>query len=147
MARVDAKATVVFTVEGVVVAAVLTALSNSMFAGSIIGWRLAVAWLGVLSSAVAVLTAFIVIVPHLGRREVDNDSHFIYFGHLHRWDAPRLAERIAALSDEEQIVQLATQLTRLGTANWRKYLLLRVSVLAASLGALLLVVAFAWPHL
>lgn len=146
--RADTKAAVVFTVEGVVVAAVVAAFTNSTFSGSVFGWQLLMVGLGTLSSAVAVVIAFLVVIPQLGgRRQMSQEPHFIYFGHLRSWEATGLAERLIALSDPEQIAQLSAQLTRLGVGNWRKYQLLRAAVIAALLGSLLLVVAFSWPRM
>lgn len=146
--RADTKAAAVFTVEGALIAAVVAAFSNSTFAGSISGWRLLMLGLGTLSSAVAVVTAFLVVIPQLGwRRRMSQESHFIYFGHLCSWEATGLAERLIALSVPEQIAQLSAQLTRLGVGNWRKYQLLRAAVIAALLGSLLLLVAFPWPRM
>jgi len=146
--RADTKAAVVFTVEGAIIAAIVAAFSNAALAGSIFGWRLLMVWLGTLSSTVAVVTAFLVIIPQIGgRRRMAREAHFVYFGHLRFWEAAELAERLTALSDPEQIAQLSAQLTKVGAGNWRKYLLLRAAVIAALLGALLLVLAFAWPRL
>lgn len=150
--RADTKAAVIFTVEGAVIAAVAAAFSNAAFSnatfvGSIVGWRLLMVWLGILSSAIAIVIAFLVVIPQLGRRrQMSQESHFIYFGHLRSWEPAVLEERLTALSGPEQIAQLSTQLIRLGVGNWRKYHLLRAAVIAALLGALLLVVALAWPH-
>jgi hypothetical protein len=145
--RADTKAAAVFTVEGAVIAAVVAALSNATLASSISGWRLLLVWLGTLSSTVAVVAAFLVVIPQIGRRRrLAREAHFIYFGHLRSWEAARLAQRLAALSDLDQIVQLSTQLTRVGVGNWRKYRLLRVAIIAALLGTLFLVLTFAWPR-
>jgi len=145
--RADSKAAVVFTVEGAVIAAVVAAFGNAALADSVSGWRLLVVWLGILSSTVAVVTAFLVVIPRLGGRwQLARESHFIYFGHLRSWTPAGLAERLTGLSDPEQIAQLSTQLSRAGVGNWRKYVLLRAAVIAALLGALLLVLAFAWPR-
>ena len=146
MARVDTKATIVFTVEAAVLAGVVTALGNPTFASAVTGWRQPVALLGTAASVVAVFAAFLVIIPQLGGRSVAQEQQFLYFGHLRRWEPSMLAERIAALTEEEEIAQLATQLTRLGKLNRRKYVLLSVAVAAALLGALLLVAAFVWPR-
>jgi len=58
-----------------------------------------------------------------------------------------VAARLAALSDDDQLGQLAVQLTRVADGNWRRYRSLRVAVLAALAGALLLVVGFVVPAL
>lgn len=145
LVRVDTKAAVVFTVEGVVVAAVLTALGNPALSDTVDAWRLPVAWTGTVFSASALLAAFFVVAPYLDGKGADSPD-FIYFGQLRRWEAAPLAAQISELSVEDEIAQLATQLARLGVVNWRKYLLLRAAMLAAGLGALLLVVAFAWPR-
>ena len=139
------KATVVLTVEAAVLAAVVATLGDAAFARSILGLRLTVVLLGITASAVAAAAAFLVVIPQLGPRASSGESHFLYFGHLHRWDADRLAEQLTALTSEQEITQLAAQLTVLGRINQRKYRLLRVSVVSALIGATLLVTAFAWP--
>jgi Family of unknown function (DUF5706) len=147
LARADTKAAVVITIEGAVVAAVATALSNATVAASITGWRLPVVLVGTLSSTVAVITAFLAIIPRLGRKKTfDREPCFLYFGHLRRKEAPELALGLAALSADVEIAQLAAQLPRLASAAWRKYVLLQVSVATALIGLMLLVVAFLWPR-
>lgn len=145
--RADTKATVVFTVEAAVIAAVVAAFGNATIAASMLGWRLVLVWLGVLASAGAVAAASLVVIPQLGRsRDLAQERHAIYFGHLRTWQPDALAERLLELSEADELAQLSVQLTRTAAGNWRKYLLLRVAVVAALVGALLLVLAFAWPR-
>ena len=146
-ARADTKATVVFTIEAAVIAAVVAAFGNPAVAASVTGWRAALVWLGLLASATAVVIAAAVVIPQLGRRaEHTGQMHLIYFGHLHSWQPDDLAARLSTMSDDDEIGQLAAQLTRLGAVNWRKFRLLRVAMVAALIGATLLAVAFAWPR-
>jgi hypothetical protein len=145
--RADTKATVVFTVEAAVIAAVVAAFGNTTLAGVIVGWRLVLVWLGIIASVVAIAAASIVVMPQLGRREsMEQDGHFIYFGDLRFWHPDDLAAKLTDLSEAEQIVELSVQLTRTSVGNWRKYFLLRAAVVAALIGAVILVVAFAWPR-
>lgn len=139
-ARVDTKATIVLTVEAAVVAAVVTALSSAGIS-SVPGWRISVLWTGTALSAVAVLIAFLVIMPRLGRRDTASESSFLYFGGLRHWESRRLVARLDVMSDEEQIAQLGAQLTYLAAINWQKYRLLQAGIGAAVLGMTLLAVA------
>ena len=111
-----------------------------------VGWWLIFVWLGVVALAGAVAAASFV-VPQLGRsRELEQEQHIIYFGHVRSWRPEALAERLSTLSEPEEVAQLSVQLTRTAAGNWRKYVLLRVVVVSALVGALLLVLAFAWPR-
>ena len=148
-ARADAKAAVVFTVEGAVIAAVVAALGNPALAGSLGSGAAVAVWLGVGASLVAVVAALLVVLPRL-RSHAPTDpapAGLIYFGDVRSSDPAEVAARLAALSDDDQLGQLAVQLTRVADGNWRRYRSLRVAVLAALAGALLLVVGFVVPAL
>ncbi|WP_214404712.1 Pycsar system effector family protein [Pseudonocardia lacus] len=146
-ARADTKATVVFTVQAAVIAAVVAAFGNAGIAAAMTGWRFVLVWIGLLASALAVTTASLVVIPQLGRvREMEGERRLIYFGHLRSQRPEALATRLADLTDAEEIAELSVQLSRMGAGNWRKYGMLRIAVLASLAGALLLFVAFAWPR-
>jgi hypothetical protein len=131
-ARADTKATVVFTVEAAVIAAVVAAFGNAAVAASMTGWRIVLVWLGVLASAVAIGAAAFVVAPQLGsKRKLAQERHVIYFGHLRSWEPQELAQRLEKLTDSAGLSELSVQLTRTAAGNWRKYVLLRVAVILA----------------
>ena len=145
-ARADAKAAVVFTVEGAVIAAVVAAVSNPAVSGSVTGWGRVLVGLGVVASLVAVVAALLVVLPRLtSRTATPGPRQLIYFGGLRRWEPSALATRLSEMTAADQIDQLAVQLTRVADGNWLRYNCLRVAVVAAVLGALLLVVGFVLP--
>ena len=145
--RADTKATVIFTVEAAVIAAVVAAFGNSALTASMAGWRIVLVWLGIVVSAAAIGAAALVVAPQLGRKgKLAQERHVIYFGHLRSWEAQDLAHRLSELTDSESLYELSVQLTRTAAGNWRKYVLLQVAVVAALVGALLLSLAFALPR-
>lgn len=136
--KVDAKATVVLSLESAVVTA-LTALSGGRplpTAGRLSAALVLCYWTGfgllVLSMAVSVL----VVLPQLDSVASRQRwrGGYVYFGHLWRWEAADLAD---ALSVGDVLPVLARQLVAGSRICWRKHRLVQLSIVLACGGTVL----------
>jgi len=88
----------------------------------------------------------------LNKRKVlasDHRDHLIYFGHLRRWDATELCNRLRNLTPADELNQLSLQLVALGTRNWAKHRFLQAAMIAGAAGALIVLGSYlqarVWP--
>lgn len=130
-ARADAKAGILLAHQGGAFVLGITALQMGGGSAVVLAMMLVVAAMG---------TSIAVVVPVLrpkGRMVAIGD--IIYFGHLREWQPPSLAERIAEVSQDDEIAMVSRQLVTLSRINWRKHRLLQISlsltVSAMSVGA------------
>lgn len=131
-ARADAKAGILLAHQGGAFVLGVTAIQVD-HGGWIIGPAMALV-------VAAMGAAIAVVVPSLRpRNRVEAAGDFVYFGHLREWHPPTLAERIEALSREDEIAMVTRQVVTLSRINWRKHRLLQISlsltVSAMSVGA------------
>jgi len=145
--RADAKASVLFTIEGAFVATVVAVLSSPTMSPTLRGWREVFLAIGLCAAVLAALLAGLAIVPRIGsRRVLNSEKHVIYFGHLRSWTAEDLATEIEGLTPGDQVSQLSVQLVRLSESNWTKYSRLRMALASTAVAALFVIVALAWPR-
>lgn len=123
-AKVDAKAAIFFTVEMVLLAAVLAGHGHGKIIDRVHGgWRI-FAEVGSALSLVSAVLAGSTVFPFLGRTRVhmrQYSDHLIYFGHLRHWKPTELTVRLARLTASEELEQLGLQLVEMSRINWRKH--------------------------
>jgi hypothetical protein len=132
-AKVDAKASIVLALESAIVAAVITFSGRDRPLSALRGWPLGAYRLGMLSLAIAVVFAGLVVLPQLDRRNARTKwrSGVIYFGHLRRWQPTDLAEHLLALPARKQLDALSHQLVITSKIAWVKHSRLQWSMLGA----------------
>lgn len=133
--KVDNKAVFALSIESAVLAATaaLAGGSRSPFDVSTTPgvWllRIAMALL-----AAAALLSIAVVIPRMRGAGVRQDwpDNFTYFGHLRLWEPAALAAR---LRDADPLTSLSRQIVAMSQIAWRKYALVRLSLLIAAIGA------------
>ncbi|MYS22754.1 MULTISPECIES: Pycsar system effector family protein [unclassified Streptomyces] len=90
--------------------------------------------------AAAALLSIGVVTPRMrgGGVRVDWPDNFTYFGHLRLWEPDALAAR---LRDADPLTSLSRQIVAMSQIAWRKYVLVRLSLLLAAIGAACTVLA------
>jgi Family of unknown function (DUF5706) len=139
--KVDAKATVVLSLESAVVTA-LAALSGN--------WPLPAAgrcptalvlcyWTGVGLLVLSVAISVLVVLPRLGRGASGRRwrDGYVYFGHLRHWET---ADLVDAMRVHDILPVLARQLIAISRICWRKHRLVQVSIALACGGTVLVAV-------
>ncbi|MFF7330173.1 Pycsar system effector family protein [Streptomyces sp. NPDC008150] len=133
--KVDNKAVFALSIESVMLAATAALSSGSPSPLGVTApagiWLLRTA---MLLLAVAVLLAIAVVIPRMrdvGSRP-DLRDNFTYFGHLRLWEPDPLAAR---LRDADPLTSLSHQIVSMSRIAWRKYTLVRLSLLIAAAGA------------
>ncbi len=142
-AKVDAKASIVLALESAIVAAVITFSGRDRPLSALRGWPLGTYRLGMLSLAIAIVFAGLVVLPQLDRRNARTKwrTGVIYFGHLRRWQPSDLAEHLLALPPRMQLDVLSHQLVITSKIAWVKHARLQWSMLTAAIGTLLVATA------
>ena len=145
IARVDVKASIMLTLEGLLLAAVAAGQTWSRDAGEDT-WIRALSLSGFALLTLGMLFAGAAVQPVIGsarRTRTEREDHTIYFGHLRHWTAETLAARLPSLDDERQVLMLSREIVTAARLTWRKLRLLQVSVAVTLLGLLLTVGGFA----
>lgn len=137
-AKVDAKASVVLSLETAVLGIVLLFAGSGKPLGELSGPAVWVFRVGVSLLAAAIVIAGAAIFPQLNRREAKRRwrQNYVYFGHLRHWEPAAL---IAALDNDGPArtrMVLATQLIALSKIIWRKHTLLQCSMSLVAAGNL-----------
>jgi hypothetical protein len=148
-AKVDAKASIVLSLETAVLAALFAVQSPRLLLGRLIGWRSMLADIGVGLHVIAVVLAAAAVIPMVGRTKLHRAEHTqnaIYFDHLRHWKPEQLKQWLAHMSPEQELEQLNRQLIALSRRNWRKHRNLQLAMLVALLGAATIGVAVLFPH-
>jgi hypothetical protein len=148
-AKVDAKASIVLSLETAVLAALFAVESPRLLLGRLTGWRSMLADVGVGLHVVAVVLAAAAVIPMLGRTRVhraERTQNAIYFGHLRHWKPEQLLPWLARMTPEQELEQLNRQLVAMSRRNWRKHRHLQLAMLAALLGAVIIGIAVLFPH-
>lgn len=97
------------------------------------------AWLlrtGVSLLVLSALLAVWVVVPRTRGAQLKQNwpENFTYFGHLRLWEPEALAQR---LRTGDPLASLSRQLVVMSEVAWRKYVLVRLSLIGATAGATL----------
>lgn len=142
--KVDTKASILLTLNGVILGAVLSArVQQDSFIAVLAGSRAVVLAVAVALCAVAGLLAAGVIYPVLGRghhngRNRPDPNGTVYFGDLRRRRPCELAGQLATMSTEEQFGQVARQLVAMARAAWLKHRLLQAALVITMCGFLMI---------
>lgn len=147
-AKVDAKASIVLSLETAVMAALFAVQSPSLLLGRLTGWRSMLADVGVGLHVIAVVLAAAAVIPMLGRTKIhraERMQNAIYFGHLRHWKPDQLLPWLAQMSPQQELDQLNRQLIALSRRNWRKHRNLQLAMLAALFGAAIIGIAVLFP--
>ncbi|WP_265737858.1 Pycsar system effector family protein [Actinacidiphila oryziradicis] len=90
--------------------------------------------------AAAALLSIGVVTPRMRDGGVRQDwpDNFTYFGHLRLWEPDALAAR---LRGADPLTSLSRQIVAMSQIAWRKYVLVRLSLLIAAIGAACTVLA------
>jgi hypothetical protein len=148
-AKVDAKASIVLSLETAVLAALFAVQSPRLLLGRLTGWRSMVADIGVGFHVIAVVLAAAAVIPMLGRTKVhrlERTQNAIYFGHLRHWKPEQLLQWLTRMTPEKELEQLNRQLIALSRRNWRKHRNLQLAMLVALLGAATIGIAVLFPR-
>ncbi|MFF3410874.1 Pycsar system effector family protein [Streptomyces sp. NPDC002742] len=139
--KVDGKAVFALSIESTMLAATAALSSNSrspLDVSTTPGiWLLRTA---MVMLAAAALLCIGVVTPRLrgGGIRQDWPDNFTYFGHLRLWEPDALAAR---LRDADPLTSLSRQIVAMSQIAWRKYVLVRLSLLIAAIGAACTVLA------
>ncbi len=137
--KVDTKASIALAIEAAIAGFVITLSTNRGRLSELHGYHADLEHVGLVFLAASVLASLGVVMPQLSRRKARRNwsENMIYFGHLRRWDASKLAQ---ALSSENPTTdQLARQLVEMSKITWRKHAWLQWSLWFLFLGSALLV--------
>jgi len=133
-AKVDAKAAILFTVELVLLAALIAAHGHGKLIGRMHGGPRLIAEIG---TALAFASSFLVggaVIPRLGRTtqyKTQSFDHFIYFGNLRHWEPKELQKRLGKLTSADELEQLSRQLVEMSKRNWVKHRWLQAAMVLA----------------
>jgi hypothetical protein len=136
--RADLKASILLALQGAVLVAAIT--SAAVVGRS--GWAVTVALGGIAVLMLAAGLTATATVPALGSTRAHrraSPNNFIYFGHVRHRPADRLAEQLAAVTEQDQVAMLARQLVVMSVLNWRKHRLLQISMLLTVTAVLMLI--------
>jgi hypothetical protein len=147
-AKADAKATIVLSLGGVVLGFYVTLSGNKRALSHLHGWRHVIVWVGYSLTVLGIAAAARVVMPRLKRREAKRiwRDHFIYFGHLRRWDPKDLRKRLASLDEDTELEVLAQQLVTTSQISWFKHALLQWAIGLLLFGALFVSLSVVWPR-
>ena len=143
-AKVDAKAAILFTVELVLLAALIAAYGHGRLIGRMHRGPRLIAELG---TALAFISSFLVggaVIPRLGRtvqHKTQRFNHLIYFGHLRHWEPKELQSRLEQLTSADELEQLSRQLVEMGKRNWAKHRWLQGAMVLALFSIVLIAVS------
>jgi len=137
--KVDAKASFAFALESAGFAMVVTLSGKDRLFNRLEGpWQEITYYGAAVSLVMAAGCAMWVVIPRLRMRHVKNEwqDNFIYFGHLKFWPLNELPTKI---QEAKMLPILTNQLVRMSKITWQKHLLVKVSLIFASMAGLGLV--------
>lgn len=143
-AKVDAKAAILFTVELVLLAALIAAHGHGKLIGRMHHGPRLIAEIGTI---LAFGSSFLVggaVIPQLGRtakHKAQRCDHLIYFGHLRHWAPKELQKRLEKLTSADELEQLSRQLVEMSKRNWVKHRWLQAAMVGALLSVVLIAVS------
>lgn len=136
--KVDAKASFAFALESAGLATMVALSAKDRLFGALNGPLQNMTYYGAIFSLVlAAGCAMWVVVPRLRMRQVGKEwpNNFIYFGHLKYWDASNLPQKI---KEAEMLPIITRQMVGMSKIAWNKHLLVKASMILASIGGVLL---------
>ncbi|MFJ4207968.1 Pycsar system effector family protein [Paenarthrobacter sp. NPDC089675] len=134
--KVDTKAAFAFALESAGIGLVINLSAKDRIFGTLTGpWQNFSYYLGGIALVLAAACAMWVVIPrlrmwHVGKEWPDN---FIYFGHVKFWEPPALVQKI---KETDLLPVLSKQLVGMSKIAWRKHLLVKLSMIFASIGGI-----------
>lgn len=132
--KVDAKAAFAFALESAGIGLVINLTAKDRIFATLSGpLQNFTYYAGGLALVLAAACAMWVVIPRLRMWHVAKEwpENFIYFGHVQFWEADNLAGKIR---DTELLPILTKQMIGMSKIAWRKHLLVKISMLLASIG-------------
>lgn len=138
--KADVKASILLALEGGILLAVFSVLTNGSSLNKITGWDRNFEITGTLLLLCAVSAATIVIFPRLGRagKRCAAGNHFIFFGNVRHWDEKELAAHLMALTTREELDAISRQLVIIAKQNWRKHRWVQGSLILGLIGTVMI---------
>jgi hypothetical protein len=143
-AKVDGKAAILFTIELVLLAALIAAHGHGKLIGRMHHDPRLIAEIG---TVLAFASTFLVggaVIPRLGRtrqHKTQRFDHLIYFGHLRHWEPQDLQSRLEKLTAADELEQLSRQLVEMSKLNWAKHRWLQAAMVLALFGVVLIAIS------
>lgn len=143
-AKVDTKAAILFTIELVLLAALIAAHGHGRLIGRMHHGPRLIAEVG---TVLAFVSSFLVggaVIPRLGRvaqHKAQRFNHLIYFGHLRHWEPKELESRLQELTPAEELDQLSRQLVEMSKLNWVKHRWLQGAMVLALFSVIMIAVS------
>lgn len=134
--KVDAKAAFSFALESAGLTTIVALSADGRLFGSLQGAPQQIAYYSAaMALAIAASCAMWVVMPRLRMRHLAKEwpDNFIYFGHLRYWDPSELEQKI---QDAELLPILTKQIVGMSRIAWNKHLLVKISMIFASVGGL-----------
>jgi hypothetical protein len=141
--KVDAKASFALTLETAVLAGIITLTGSGHHLHALHGFAtLTFFWIGIVLLVGSGLASASVVLPQVRRSKVDPeaDQNFIFFGHLKSWTPGDLE---TALQSRDVLPVLSRQLVVMSKIAWKKHAMVQISMTAALVASVLLLVAYA----
>lgn len=133
-AKVDGKAAITFTVELALLAALIAAHGHGKLIDRMHGAGRVLAEIGTAMALLSALCAGMTVMPRLGSRvknALQSTGNFIYFGHTRHWKPADLRDRIARLTQDEELDLLSRQLVVMSELNWAKHRWMQLAMVLA----------------
>ncbi|GGV40719.1 MULTISPECIES: Pycsar system effector family protein [Paenarthrobacter] len=134
--KVDAKAAFAVALESAGITTIVALSAEGRLFGALQGCLQQVTYyLAIVALVVAAGCAMWVVMPRLRMRHVGKEwpENFIYFGHLRYWDAGPLQDKI---KQTDLLPVLTKQLIGMSRIAWTKHLLVKLSMICASIGGI-----------
>ncbi|WP_218652411.1 Pycsar system effector family protein [Paenarthrobacter nitroguajacolicus] len=132
--KVDAKAAFAVALESAGITTIVALSAEGRLFGTLQGClQQFTYYLAIAALVVAAGCAMWVVMPRLRMRHVGKEwpENFIYFGHLRCWEPSALREKIKAT---DLLPVLTKQLVGMSRIAWTKHLLVKLSLICASVG-------------
>lgn len=135
-AKVDAKASVVLTLETAILGLVVTFAQTGHRFSHLSTLETWVFQGGVTLLVLAIILAGSAVFPQLNRRDAARNwqTNYVYFGHLRHWTPSDLVSTLGNGNSEHNKLILGTQLIALSKIIWRKHAFLQYSMCMVVLG-------------
>lgn len=134
--KVDTKAAFAFALESAGIGLVITLTAKDRIFAVLTGpLQNVVYYAGGLALVLAAACAMWVVIPRLRMWHVAKEwpDNFVYFGHVQFWESDKLAQKIR---DTELLPVLTKQMIGMSKIAWRKHLLVKLSMIFASIGGI-----------
>lgn len=134
--KVDTKAAFAFALESAGIGLVINLSAKDRIFATLTGpWQNIAYYLGGIALVLAAACAMWVVIPRLRMWHVAKEwpDNFIYFGHVMFWEPAALMQKI---KDTELLPVLSKQLVGMSKIAWRKHMLVKMSMIFASIGGI-----------